>query len=112
MAYESGREALKSENALLDQLLHMTRDFERSLPKNPGVARVVVNGWAGSFAKLKKLNEELIGESDSAFAETLAGEKQLLEKLRAAAQSSDGFAESWIELFEEDIAVADGLLKE
>lgn len=112
MAYDSGRQALQRENALLDQLLSMTQEFERTMPKDAGVARVVVNGWAGSFDKLRKLNEALIKESDTEFAETLAEEKQLLQQLIEAAKSGTGYAESWVQLFEEDIAIANGLLEE
>jgi hypothetical protein len=110
MPYDSGRQALARENALLEQLLSTSLEFERSMDKDDGVARVIVGGWAGSFAKLKKLNEDLMQESDADFAQALGAEKQLLQKLLATAKSSEGFAESWTELFQEDIAIVDGLL--
>jgi hypothetical protein len=109
MAYETGREALRSEIKLLQILQQATNTFKASVAKDP-VASFIANDWAGSFEKLQKLNTELIADSDKDFETALNGEKELLKSYLGVAGNS-GFAGSWKELFQSDIKVVDLLLK-
>ena len=109
MAYDTGRNALKSEIELLKILQQAANSFKASVAKDP-IASFIANDWAGSFEKLQKLNADLIADNDKDFAKALDDEKELLKSYLGVAGSS-GFAWSWKELFESDIKVVDLLLK-
>jgi hypothetical protein len=115
MGYVQGRETLKAESALLAQLADGTAQFRGKVGKGANkTTGMVVDGWLGSFEKLKVMGDELAAASDADYAKALRDEREVVAALLSTAKSLDGLgdSESWIELFTEDMAIIDGLLQD
>jgi len=110
MAYVNSKTALKEENALLSILHTATMGYAKTL-KPGSLGEFIVLDWAGSFEKLQGLNNMALGDDDATFGKTFTDEITLLQRFLEVTDSA-GFGESWRELFDKDIEIANRLLAE
>ena len=113
MAYGNSKTALQEENELLSILYTVTTSYARTL-KPDSLGKFIVLDWAGSFEKLQTLNNMAIDDADNdtaAFKKTFSDEATLLQKFLGVTDNL-GFGESWAELFNKDIQIAERLLTE
>ncbi len=108
MAYVNAKTALDEENQLLSILHTVTTSYAKTL-KPGSLGEFIALDWAGSFAKLQKLNSQSMGDDDASFKETFSDEIALLKRFQQVTDKA-GFGKSWAELFAKDIAIAEGLL--
>lgn len=107
MVAQSAREALKKENALLDDLAQRAS----ALAKNAvGVEADIINAWVREFNGRRESNDDLIGKNDAAFDQGLKEEVKLLESLRNSISGSGDIAEYWRADIGDDIALSKKLL--
>lgn len=107
MVAQNAREALKKENAVLDDLAQRASAFAKNAV---GVEADIINAWVREFNGRRESNDDLIGKSDAAFDQELKEEIKLLENLRNSVSGSGDMAEYWRADLGDDIALSKKLL--